>query len=135
MRTRVLVLCLLASLSACRTMAPLPCAAGAQALVEDRLFFGLSRPDGGLVDDAQWQEFLRDDVTPRFPQGLTVVEASGQWRNADGSLSREPSRVLILAHADDAANEAAVVAITQAYKRRFAQQDVLRLKQAACASF
>lgn len=135
MRTRVLAVCLLLPLSACRTVAPLPCSAGAQALIEDRLFFGLSRPDGGLVDDAQWQEFLRDEVTPRFPQGLTVVEASGQWRNADGSLSREPSRELTLAHADDAANEAAVVAITQAYKRRFAQEAVLRLKQAACASF
>ena len=135
MRNRILTVCLAASLAACRTLAPMPCAAGAQALIEDQLFFGLSRPDGGNVDDAQWQEFLRDEVTPRFPQGLTVIEASGQWRNADGSLSREPSRVLTLAHADDAANEAAVVAITQAYKRRFAQEAVLRLKQAACASF
>lgn len=135
MRKRILIACLASTLAACRTTTPLSCAPGAQALIEDRLFFGLSRPDGGTVDDAQWQAFLGDEVTPRFPQGLTVVEASGQWRSADGSLGREPSRLLILAHADDAANEAAVVAITQAYKRRFAQEAVLRLKQAACASF
>jgi len=136
MRKRIIAVCCAAlSLAACRTPAPASCAADARLLIEDRLFFGLSRPDGGAIDETQWNEFLREEVTPRFPQGLTVVDARGQWRNADGSVSREATRVLTLAHADDAANEAAVVAIAQAYKRRFAQEAVLRLKQPACASF
>ncbi|WP_257388893.1 DUF3574 domain-containing protein [Tahibacter caeni] len=135
MRHFALAICLLLPLGACRSLPPAACARGDSAVIEDRLFFGLSRPDGTTIAEAQWQAFLRDEVTPRFPQGLTVVDASGQWRNADGSLSREASRVLTLAHADDAANEAAVVAIVQAYKRAFDQEAVLRLKQAACASF
>ena len=59
----------------------------------------------------QWRQFLAEVVTPRFPQGLTVWPASGQWRTQDGSITREASYALNLLHADDDANEAAVRAI------------------------
>lgn len=121
--------------SACSTLPPSRCDAGAQALVEDALYFGLSIPGGGTVGEAQWQQFLRDEVTPRFPQGLSVVDAAGQWRGNDGSVVREPSRVLTLVHPDDAAHEAAIRAIVDAYRTRFAQEAVMRLKQRTCASF
>ena len=121
--------------SACSSLPRQSCPAGAQALIEDELFFGLSKRNGGTVSETQWQAFLRDEVTPRFPQGLSVVDADGQWRGSDGSIVQEKSRVLTLAHPDDAASEASIGAIVEAYKTRFEQEAVMRLKQRACASF
>lgn len=121
--------------SACSALPRSPCSAGAQALIEDELFFGLSTPDGGTVREAQWQAFLRDEVTPRFPQGLSVVDAAGQWRGSDGRIVQERARVLTLAHPDDAGSEARIRAIIEAYKTGFAQESVLRLKQPACVTF
>ena len=129
--------CLLATLTlgACSRVPVMACREGASAMAQDQLYFGLSRPGGGEVSAAQWQTFLRDEVTPRFPQGLSVVAAAGQWRGSDGRIVQEDSRVLILVHAGDAASESAVQAIVAAYKQQFAQESVLRLSQRACASF
>ena len=49
------------------------------------LSFGLARPKGS-VSELEWQMFLRDEVTARFPDGLTVWEANGQWRRSDSRL-------------------------------------------------
>ena len=64
-----------------------------------------------------------------------MVSANGQWRGNDGSIVRESSYVLTLVHPDDAASEASIQAISQAYKTRFQQEAVMRLKQRACTSF
>src|SRR5690349_15199281 len=63
------------------------------------LYFGLNRK-GGNISESQWKSFVRDEVTARFPQGLTVWEAGGQWRRADGTIVRERSKVLLLVHDD-----------------------------------
>ena len=50
----------------------------------------LSRQKGS-VSELEWQIFLRDEVTKRFPDGLTVWEAEGQWLSPAGSIDREQS--------------------------------------------
>lgn len=77
---------------------------------------------------------MRDTVTPRFPQGFTTWNASGQWRGADAKIVHEPSHVLLLVHGDDARSDQAVMEIIAAYKRQFQQEAVLRVKTAGCAS-
>ena len=92
--------------------------------VQARLFFGLYGPDG-LVSDAEWEGFLADAVTPRFPLGLTVLRADGQWRGVDDLLVREPSRVVEIVHngsADDGRRIGEIVAI---YKERYQQSSVM----------
>jgi hypothetical protein len=132
-RAGVLLLAGLAS-SGCATLASSRCGDGLDRRVQDTLYFGRTTPDG-TVDAAQWEAFLRDAVTPRFPDGLTVWPAAGQWRGDDGSLVREDAQVLTLLHAGDARSEAAVAAIAQDYKTRFRQEAVLRVKQGVCVSF
>ena len=127
-----LIACVSLSLAACSGVRVSSCH---QPLVQDVLFFGLSTPSGGQIGAEQWQNFLRTEVTPRFPAGLSVVDAAGQWRGNDGGIVQENSKVLTLAHADDKPSEAAVQAIMDAYKRQFEQEAVMRLKQRACASF
>lgn len=125
---------LIASLAGCTSIPSRGCAPGEQDMVSETLYFGTQTPDGAVTSE-QWAQFLSTVVTPRFPKGLTVWPASGQWRSADGSITRESSYVLNLLHADDTANEAAVRSIADDYKQRFRQEAVLRVKARACAAF
>jgi hypothetical protein len=110
------------------------CAAGEQPTVNELLYFGMSKPAGGVVSSEDWAGFLRDVVTPRFPEGLTAWQASGQWRGNDGQIVREDSYVLQLLHPADAGREREVQAIVGEYKKRFAQEAVLRVRSRACMS-
>ena len=100
----------------------------------DSLYFGGAYPDG-MVTREQWQQFVDRAVTPRFPQGLTVWEAAGQYRTLAGIIQHEPSWVLQLVHADDGAAEAAIREIRTAYQTQFKQEAVLRVRSKACVSF
>jgi hypothetical protein len=123
------------SLSGCASLPrQLACSSAEQPLVQEALYFGKATPTG-VVTAEQWAGFLGSTVTPRFPEGLTVLEASGQWRGADGVIVREGSHVLNLLHADDAASEKAILEIVAAYKSQFQQEAVLRVRTRACASF
>jgi hypothetical protein len=121
------------ALGACASGAPLACRPGERPAVIEALYFGAARP-GGLVTREEWREFVNRVVTPRFPQGLTSWEASGQWRGASGEIEREPSHVLQLVHADTGEAERAVNEIMAAYKGQFEQEAVLRIRSGACTS-
>jgi hypothetical protein len=130
-----LVATFLALLAGCAAMQRIGCEDGEQALVHDTLYFGTGKPRGGVVTPAEWGEFLKSTVTPRFPQGLTVSPASGHWRGADGAIVQEASQVLQLIHPDDVVSEKAVHALVAAYKTQFQQEAVLRVKARTCVSF
>ena len=110
------------------------CPTGTDRFLEYRLFFGRSTAEGS-VSDADWNAFLSSEITTRFPEGLTVLDAYGQWRSGSGELVREQSKiVLILAPPGDAPREQ-TEAIAEAYKSRFDQESVLRAITDACAAF
>ena len=88
------------------------------------LYFGTARPKG-TVSELEWQIFLRDEVTTRFPDGLTVWDAQGQWRAAGGTVDQERSKVLLLVHGDSAAARANILAVIAKYRQAFDQQSVL----------
>jgi hypothetical protein len=110
------------------------CQPGERAAVVDSLYFGGQYPDG-VVTREQWQAFVDRVVTPRFPEGLTVWEAAGQYRTAAGVIQHEPAWVLQLVHADDGAVEAAIREIRASYQTQFKQEAVLRVRSNACVSF
>lgn len=126
---RPLILAALLLLSSACAPAPRPAdspGAAAEAWVSERLYLGRARPGGDTVSVADWRVFVRDVVTPAFPEGLTAWYAEGQWRAPDGTIVREETFVLEILRPDTADVEAAIEAVTQAYRRRFAQQSVLR---------
>ncbi len=98
----------------------------------ERLYFGLAMP-GGAVGEDEWGAFVDAEITPRFPGGLTIIEARGQWRGADGRLLRESTRVVEIVH--DGGAEAALGEIVSRYKARFRQESVLRTSAPARACF
>ncbi len=90
----------------------------------------------GNASDARWRQFLAREVTPRFPDGLTVYEATGQWRDPQtGKIGRERSRVLRLIVTNDAAVTDKIAAVAEAYKKQFRQKSVGIVTRDVCASF
>jgi hypothetical protein len=108
---------------------------GLQAAHLERLYFGRNIGDTAVVSDSAWQRFVRETVTPAFPEGATVWEAAGQWRAPDGRLVREQSFVVELLHLVTPDVERRVQHVIDDYKRRFAQQSVLRMVTNVRASF
>ena len=111
-----------------------PCPEGSDRFAEYQLFLGRSTGDGGEVSEGQWAAFLAEVVTPRFPDGLTVLDASGQWRDSAGAIQRERSKLLwILAPPGNEARQL-IDEISEEYKRRFQQESVLCILNSACAA-
>lgn len=111
-------------------------AASATRFQRTELYLGLTRIDGGVITDPQFQHFVDTEITPRFSAGFTLIAASGQFKNDRGLIVREPSRVLVLLYpADSPGAHARIEAIRAAYKLRFQQQSVLRVDDESCVSF
>ena len=109
------------------------CGVSSAAQLRTTLYFGLARPKGA-VTELEWQLFLRDEVTSRFPDGLTVWEAEGQWRTPAGSIDHEQSKVLLLVHPDTTAARQSVLAVIEAYRKTFEQQSVLWESARVCGA-
>jgi len=99
------------------------------------LYFGLNRPAGEAITGQEWQQFVDQDVTPRFRDGLTVFDARGQWLGNDGKVARESSKALMLIHGKDAQSESNIETLRGIYKQRFAQESVMRVDQPVCVQF
>lgn len=113
-----------------------PCPDGLAARVLVDLIFGRNIGEVLGVSEEAWSRFLDEEVTPRFPDGLTVFDARGQWRDlASGRIVREPGKVLTIILADEGAQRPLLAEITQSYKRRFNQQSVITLQRRVCVSF
>ena len=100
-----------------------------EKFIRTELYFGRNIPDGGTVSESDWQKFIDEIVTPRFPNGLTVLDADGQWRGKDGSIAREESKVIVLLYPrkQRRAMNSKIEEIRSEYKKRFAQEAVMRI--------
>jgi len=100
------------------------------------LLFGRKIGDRIGVSEAAWARFLAREVTPRFPDGLTVINASGQWRDRErNKVVREPSKVVQIVLPGAADDEEKLAAVIEAYKREFHQQGVGLIVRPACVRF
>jgi len=106
--------------------------------VDTRLYFGLGpadHPDQG-ISEARWREFLDREVTPRFPNGLSVADIYGQWLSKGQSApERLRSKVLIIDYPDSEESRAKIEAIRVAWKRMTGDQSVMRVTLPADVSF
>jgi hypothetical protein len=95
--------------------------------VQEDLYFGRSIPGGGEVSERQFQTFVDSVVTPRFPAGLTIFTATGQFRDNTGTTIQERSKVLTLFADNTSATQASIDAVAAAYRQQFRQQSVLQV--------
>ncbi len=122
-------------LSACAVPTALVCAPGQQHMHSELPYFGTSKPGGGTVSAQEWQDFVDHTVTPRFPAGLSMWRARGQWRSAQQPVVVEDSQLLNIVHGGSAAERAAFSAVVSIYKQRFQQESVLRTSAPVCVQF
>jgi hypothetical protein len=115
------------------------CGRLADPFVRTELFFGTARPDGSAVSEAEFKQFLDQEITPRFPDGLTLLTGLGQFRGSSGQIVQERSMLLILLYPRESARSGSqkIEEIRALYKTRFQQESVLRVDERlpACVSF
>ena len=89
--------------------------------VQTTLYFGLRTGTGIDVSPAEWRGFLGETITPRFPNGLTVLDAYGQSsRIVDGvPVGGQNTRVLIVVHPVSPEATEAIAEIKAAWRARF----------------
>ena len=141
-RRTVAVLLLYALLAGCAsTGAAMQGDAGrpaqASGWARSELYFAVGNEDGtDTIDEARWRDFLDREVTPRFPDGLTVLDGYGQWRfERDGHLVRQRCKVLVVLHEDNAQHRRDIDAIRSAWKQASGHESVLWARQAVDVSF
>ena len=131
----IMAILLTASLAACTT-ADSDHACTGTSQVETRLYLGLSQPNGPNVTATAFARFLKAEVTPRLPEGYTLLDGQGFWReDRSGKTISEPSRVLVHLHDASPAKNSTLDAIAAAYKQAFHQEAVLRTDTRTCVAF
>ena len=123
----------LLALGACATPSEPICRAPLKPAIEVDLYFGRDIGGRAEVSDADWVEFLADEVTPRFPDGLSVSEVSGQYREPGGRIIHERGKRLVVVVFDAPAHAGKIRAIVDTYKTRFGQHSLLRVERSICA--
>ena len=103
------------------------CASSRMAV--ETLYFGTNAGDARVVGDAEWERFLDEVVSPRFP-GFTDWPARGHWKGED-----EATYVLAIAHDGTPEHERAIAEIIAEYKRRFRQEAVMRVRERVRVTF
>jgi hypothetical protein len=100
------------------------------------LMFGRRTGDRIGVSNAAWARFVDREITPRFPDGLTIINASGQWRDPSRNrIVREPSKLVQIVLPGKDEDQQHLNEIAAAYKTRFHQQSVGIVVRAACVAF
>ena len=135
---RIAVAAALLALAACtpppsQTAAP-ACVAPLKPALQVDLYFGRGA-SGREVSEAEWAAFLNDEVTPRFPDGLSVVDLRGQFRHPQGHIERERTKLLVVVVFDAPAHGGKIQAIVDSYVRRHGQHSVFRVERSVCVGF
>ena len=100
------------------------------------LFFGLRIKGRAPVTDAEWAGFTAQIITPNFPDGFTVLDGAGQWRNPrTGHIARDPTKILLVAAKRTPDLARRLAAVIDAYKARFHQLSVGIITRDSCAAF
>jgi hypothetical protein len=128
---RSIAAALLASQASHATAQGLTCTPPQKPMLDMELLLGRRG-----ADEVRWRAFLAREVTPRFPDGLTVYETTGQWRDPQTkTITREKSRVLRIIVPAEAPAQEKITAVAEAYRKQFAQKSVGIVTRPACASF
>lgn len=119
------------TVAGCASLQTPSCPTSQERLRTAQMFF--SQKPG--VSDAEFRKFVDEELTPRFPDGLTILNGGGQWGGSENQLIREASKVVVIVLPPKGDPTAKVEAARGAYKKRFQQETVLLVTQASCVSF
>jgi Protein of unknown function (DUF3574) len=107
-----------------------------QRMLVAELFFGRRIQGREPLTDAEWAEFAAQAITPNFPDGFTVFDGEGQWRNPQtGHIAGGPTKILLVAAKREPDLARRLSAVIDAYKAQFHQQSVGLITRDSCAAF
>ena len=107
-----------------------------QRMLVAELFFGRGIKGRQPLTDGEWAEFAAQTITPNFPDGFTVFDGEGQWRNPQtGQIAANRTKILLVAAQREPDLARRLSAVIHAYKARFHQQSVGIITRDSCAAF
>ncbi|WP_332772708.1 DUF3574 domain-containing protein [Phenylobacterium sp.] len=125
----------LLTLSGCASLSGPACPAGQEPMRTAQLFFGRNIGDKPGVSEADFRAFVDHELTPRFPEGLTVLDGGGQWKGDENRMIREASKVVVLVLPLKGDSGGKLDEARRAYVRKFHQDSVMLVTQPACVAF
>jgi hypothetical protein len=100
------------------------------------LFFSRGIKGRKPLTDAEWAEFAAQTITPNFPDGFTVFDGEGQWRNPQtGRIAGNRTKILLVAAPRTPDLAQRLSAVIDAYKVLFHHQSVGIITRDSCAAF
>ena len=127
-----LILIPILGLAGCASQPKLACPAGQSELRTAQIFLAAKTP--AKISDNDLRRFVDAEVTPRFPDGVTVVDGGGQWKGDDNRMIREAAKVVLIVLPPRGDPQAKVEAVRTAYRTRFKQDSVVVLPPPACVA-
>jgi hypothetical protein len=110
--------------------------AAEQHMLVVELFFGRNIKGRQPLTDAEWAEFAGQTIAPNFPDGFTVLDGEGQWRNPQsGHIAGGLTKILLVAAKPEPDLSGRLSAVIDAYKSQFHQQSVGIITRDSCAAF
>lgn len=112
------------------------CRSGQRPTEVAQLLFGRNIGNRIGVSESAWSRFVEREIVPRFPDGHTVYDAIGRWRDrAADRVVREPSKIVEIVLPGTPEDMVRLNEIVEAYKGRFKQRSVGIIVRPACVSF
>ncbi len=108
------------------------CPAGQSQMRTAQLFLDAKAP--ARLNDADLRRFVQQEVTPRFPDGVTVVDGGGKWKGAENRMIRDAAKVVLIVLPARGDPQPRVEAIRAAYRTRFKQDSVVVMPPPACVA-
>jgi hypothetical protein len=107
-----------------------------QHMLVAELFFARNIKGRQPLTDAESAEFAAQTIAPNFPDGFTVFDGEGQWRNPQtGQIAGGPTKILLVAAKPEPDLSRRLSAVIDAYKAQFRQQSVGIITRDSCAAF
>ncbi|MFC3076894.1 DUF3574 domain-containing protein [Phenylobacterium terrae] len=110
---------------------PAPCPAGEEPLRTAQLFFGPNIAGQPGISETAFTSFVEEELTPRFPQGLTVLDGGRQWQGSENALIRQAAKVVVIVLPRKGSDKL-LDEVRARYKSRFQQESVLLIVQDSC---
>ena len=112
------------------------CRGGQRPTEVAQLLFGRNIGNRFAVSESAWSRFVDREIVPRFPDGLTIFDATGRWQDrAANRIARERSKIVEIALPGTPDDMVRLNEIVEAYKSQFKQQSVGLIVRPACVSF
>jgi hypothetical protein len=128
---RAALLLALLAVAGCASAPKLACAPGESPVQTAQMFVG-SR--AAPVSEARVRSFVNREVTPRFPDGVTVVDGGGQWTGDENRMIREANKVVLIVLPPHTHALGRMLSLRRAYRAEFRRWPVMVVPPPACAS-